>query len=164
VSECPYFPPVWNKQAEIHGMKIWHLSCCSPIPPRSTKLNPQVTYAYVAQKNCEEMRCTIIMWGEERHSKKCRKNGFWGTVRMDSGWLRVARGGCGAPVAARPRGCRNSLAGVVVSWWFIETMQTGWVLASWVSKTWFLCARMLLYDWTTFNLELIMHGHHVIND
>jgi len=41
------------------------------------------------------------------NSTKCRKksgstqqnvgkSGFWGTVRMDSGWLRVARGGSGA--------------------------------------------------------------------
>jgi len=43
---------------------------------------------------------------------------------MGSSWQRVARGGCGVkapPLASRPGGCRNSLAGVVVCYWFIET-------------------------------------------
>jgi len=36
------------------------------------------------------------------------KPGFWQTVRMDSGWLRVARGGSGAKSACRaPRGVQK---------------------------------------------------------
>jgi len=53
--------------------------------------------------------------------KKCEKNGFWGTVRMSSGVLRVARCGSGAkapPLAARPK--------VEISTGCVETRWLGW--------------------------------------
>jgi len=55
------------------------------------------------------MAWTGLAWTGPVHwlnSKNVKKSGFWGTVHMVSGWLRVARGGSGAkapPLAARPK-------------------------------------------------------------
>jgi len=84
------------------------------------------------------LHCTS---GSGSTQKNVKKSGFGGTVRMDSGWLRVARGDCGAdapPLAARPKpaGCGGSFLMVYRNKRQQERTNAGRLGADFISVCW----------------------------
>ena len=70
------------------------------------------------------------------NSKKCEKRGFWGTVRMNSGQLQVARGGSRAkapPLAACPRDVQDEKPKL---FWFLNEGQYGAAVCKLGAKSW----------------------------
>ena len=83
--------------------------------------------------------CTVLPGAAQL--KNVKKRGFGGTVRMDSGWLRVARGDCGADaplLAARPKpaGWGGSFLMVYRNKKQQETTNAGRLDAGFISVCW----------------------------
>jgi len=102
VGSTIFFPQI--RVEPHHEVQIWCPKPHQVFPPH---------LGWAAQlKKCEKKWFWL-------NSKNVKKSGSWGTFRMDSGWLRVARDSSGSKLAARPKvrvSTRVSTGGVETRW------------------------------------------------